>query len=170
MQYLVDGNNLLHAVQAHGPGPPIGRVALCKLLARWGELHGVPVGVVFDGPAPRGGLLRQMRVSGVTVRFGEARSADEVIEDDIARLPGSATLVVVTTDRAIQHAARYHRAGCIDSEAFVRDLFAEPEVESPPPAKIAEKPESVSPEETEEWLREFGEGPDEPVDDAELWS
>lgn len=169
MRYLVDGNNLLHAVATHGPGRAVGRVGLCKALADWARWRGVEVGVVFDGPAPPGDLARQMRLAGVAVRFSQSRTADEVIEQDIAESPAPTALTIVTTDRAIQYAARYRRSRCIDSEVFALELFSPPQAEeaSPSPAP-SEKPGSLTEAETERWLDDFGDDLDDVVDDTEL--
>lgn len=169
MSYLIDGNNLLHAAASHGPGRSIARDMLCRLVAQWGRDREIDdLTVVFDGPTPPGGLARQMRHSGVVVVFSGPRTADEVIEEVIAgaRTPGRIT--VVTTDRAIQHAVRYRRGRCIDSEAFMAQLWQQAETHTAPASPPPEKPQDLSTTETRGWLAEFGPDLPDAVDDAEM--
>lgn len=168
--YLIDGNNLLFAARAGLPGPPVGRQQLCEVLGRWARRTGVDLTIVFDGPHPRPGLEQQMLAAKIGVVFSVPRSADEVIEEMIEGAPVPSQIRVVTSDRAIQSVARGRRCVCIESADFARELGAAPRdegaaaVEPPPP----EKPGPLRPEETEEWLRRFNLGPDQPSDDADL--
>jgi len=167
VRYLIDGNNLLHAVRSHGPAGAIGRETLCRLLGRWAGAHLLSVTVIFDGPAPRGDLARQMQVPGLEVHFSGPRSADTVIEEEVGQASAPGSITVVTTDRAIQHAARYRRARCIDSEAFIAQLYASPDDTPTETAGSPEKPADISAAETRQWLREFGGDPEAPFDDAD---
>jgi hypothetical protein len=109
---LIDGTNLLHALQRSAGAAPAATLI--------GRLRGVvpaPVAIelVFDGPAERG--LRGERIaSGTSVRYGGARSADAVIlslvdETRAADGPGAtASLLVVTDDRDLRHGARLRGA------------------------------------------------------------
>ena len=168
MPYLIDGNNLFHAARACGPRSAVGRVELCRLLANWKHTRSDELTVVFDGPPPAGEVAKQMARSGICVRFSGSRSADEVIEDELASASAPGRITVVTTDRAIQHAARYRRARCIDSEVFVLELYHRPKVSKDEKPPIPEKPVELSEAETQQWLEEFGPGLDEPRNDTEL--
>jgi len=160
VQYLIDGNNLLHATHHHGPCRPIGRVTLCQLVDAWARLQGVSLTIIFDGTTPRKGLVRQMESPQVAVEFAGPRTADAAIEEKIARCPDPGSLTVITTDRAVRHATCYRGAQCIRSEDFASELTARPLKPAPPPPEPPEKPETVSPDEAERWLRTFGAEPD----------
>jgi len=169
--YVIDGNNLLHTMRASGGRTAPGRQTLCRLLHDWARSEGAEAIVVFDGPAPSGGLERQMQYPGLTVRFGGVREADAVIEELVAGLPAPGAVTVVTTDRAIQHAVRYRRARCIDSKVFLLELTGPSGAESPQPAptqRLPEKPSTLAEPEIQKWLEEFGQTGEPPPDDIEL--
>jgi predicted RNA-binding protein with PIN domain len=169
VSYLIDGNNLLHAAASHGPRRSIARDVLCRLVAQWGRDREVDdLTVVFDGPVPPGDLARQIRQPGVTVLFSSPRTADEVIEEVIAGARAPGRITVVTTDRAIQHAVRYRRGRCIDSELFLAQLWQQAESSSAPVPKPPEKPQDLSTTETRGWLADFGPDLPDAVDDAEM--
>ncbi len=169
MPVLIDGNNLLYAARDVPVLRRIDRLGLCRLLGRWASGAGTQVTIVFDGPAAALTIAQQMRAFGVHVVFSGGRSADDTILEtlDEAAAPGQYT--VVSSDHAIQHDARYHRATAIDSEAFIRDLLRPPEqgqtpsdVPGPP-----EKPEQPDSAEADEWLRRLGFNPDRVPDDTD---
>ncbi len=171
MIHLIDGNNLLHATHAHLPVPPVGRQQLCALLGRWARQRGTDLTVVFDGPRPRAAFEQQMQAMGVTVIFGASRSADEVIEEMIELSPVPGEIHLVTSDRAIQSVARHRRCACIESADFARELVPtspSSRKREPPPTPQSEKPDTLPPEETDEWIRRFKFDPDQPPDDLDL--
>jgi hypothetical protein len=109
---LVDGTNLLHALQrSPGAAPPAALI---------GRLRGtipadVAIELVFDGPAERG--LRNERIAaGLRVRYSGNRTADAVLLGlvDEARsidgAAGSAALLVVTDDRDLRHGVQLRGA------------------------------------------------------------
>ncbi len=158
MYYLIDGFNLIHAIREQGLGPAPARDALCAMVAEWAQRNGVQATIVFDGSPPRGGLAKSVR-SGCGVRFSGPQSADAVIAGAVAESAAPAEIMVVTTDRALQHEVRYHRASTIESEQFAALLFGEPSTDHPQRAKSeTEKPDAVSSDEVEEWLERFDGG------------
>jgi hypothetical protein len=134
------------------------------MLGQWAAREAVAVGVVFDGPAPPLAVQTRMRGCGVAVDFAGARTADDLIVELIEAAPSPAEYIVVSSDHAIQHAARYHRAEPIDSQDFMRRLLGGDDVAAPGPddatqpdnSRDPEKPDTVSEAEVEEWLRRFG--------------
>jgi predicted RNA-binding protein with PIN domain len=166
LQYLIDGNNLLHAIREAGLGPPVGREGLCKLVAAWACRTQTNATVVFDGFAPQTALARQLQQPGITLQFSGPESADSVIEDYVARATAPVEITVITTDRAIQHAVRYRRARAIDSESFVGELYDRLQPDVQPAAPVPEKPDDVSAAETEEWLNRFSENLDDLPDNG----
>ncbi|MCP4249224.1 MAG: NYN domain-containing protein [bacterium] len=156
-RYLIDGNNLLHTIATQGLGPPLGRETLCRRLAQWAEANEREVTVVFDGPEPPTAIAAQMRSGGLAVRFSGSGSADDVIIDRVSRDPRSGSLTVVTTDRSLGHAVRYHRARYIDAESFAKALLTSeaPPAPVPPTDRSDDKPGQVPDDEAEQWLQVF---------------
>jgi len=166
---LIDGNNLLYAARDVASLRQIDRLGLCRLLGRWASGAGTEVTIVFDGPSTSLAIAQQMRAFGVHVVFSGSRSADDAILDALDEASAAGQYTVVSSDHAIQHDARYHRATAIDSEAFVRDLLRPPGADqsAPDAPDRDEKPEEPAPGETDAWLRRLGFDPDRPSDDTE---
>jgi hypothetical protein len=155
MPWLVDGNNLLHALT--DLEPEAGRMRLCRLLALLPEPSRLCV--VFDGPAPPGRLAEQFSGTGIEVIFSGPKEADEIIMDRITANTAPRRLNVVSTDREIRKAARRRRCRDIRSDEFARRLVHRERRLASGPEHAAEprqKREGLSPEETKRWLREFG--------------
>ncbi len=57
MPYLIDGNNLIHALME--VGPEVERVGLCAVLAQ-ALPTGEDICVVFDGPYPQRGIPAEL--------------------------------------------------------------------------------------------------------------
>jgi predicted RNA-binding protein with PIN domain len=138
---LVDGTNLLHAMQkASGAAPPTALI---------GRLRGaipasVTIELVFDGPPERG--LRNERIAtGLVVRYSGGRTADTVILaiiDDVRMLDGadgSAAVLVVTDDRDLRHGAQMRGARTARSAWLLGRLgsgrLASPSVGNPRPGR-----------------------------------
>lgn len=157
-RWIIDGDNLRHAWPTQA-GAPLGRVGLCEALGRWVRDEGVRVTVVFDGPAPRAELERQIRHGGPEVIFSGPRSADEVIEALIEQASSPANLVVVSSDHAVRAAARRRRASAMKSQDFVMIVTGRGRAPQQPGAREPvgpEKPEQGRGGDRAEWLREFG--------------
>ncbi len=153
VRYLIDGNNLLHAVAHLGEGPAVGRQGLCKLIAAWAVRTGAEVTLYFDGPVPKGGLAAQLRPKGIDVQFSGQRSADSLIEDEVARAHLPVEITVVTGDRAIQHEVRYHKAKTVESIRFAEQLYHRDERTQRVERQTDEKPETVDPDEVDMWTQ-----------------
>ena len=161
-RYLIDGHNLLHAVREQGLGPAPARDTLCRLVADWARRSRAEATVVFDGSPPPTGVAQQLRHLGLTVWFAGRHSADAVIENEVARSSAPGEIVVVTTDRAIQHAVRYRRARTIDAEEFAAKLYEPPQAAPPhTAAEPDEKPDGLTSDEAAEWIDRFGERPED---------
>jgi len=153
--FLIDGNNLMHAMAA--TGKDVGREGLCKLLAPL-VAAGQRVHTVFDGPAPPAGVENQIAATGVEVEFSLGRPADKLILKAIAADSAPKRLTVVSTDREIRAAARKRRCKGVRSEDFAVELMhlnaASPRNSGP--AEPHEKRHGLTPDQTRHWLREFG--------------
>lgn len=119
MSLIIDGYNLLHTTM-----PPViaglDEMTLCRLLAvsRW---RGESVVVVCDGQ-PKPHAPASPVASVLLLYSGPGVSADDVI---IQRIDADSTprrLIVVSSDRQIQKAARRRRAQAWSSPRLVREL------------------------------------------------
>lgn len=166
---LIDGNNLLHAMHALAPIPHVGRETMVKIIERWARGGDDEVTLVFDGPAPRGGLSKQMASSRIAVRFSAPRTADDVIVGYFAKRGSGSAYRVVSSDTAIGHAARAKKGRVTSSAEFIDELFPKDGVGGDPSvrrsggddAPATEKPSDMSDAEREEWLKIFGDADDD---------
>lgn len=151
MPYLIDGNNLMHAV-----GADVGRTGLCKLLGPLVEA-GQRVCVVFDGSSPPPGMAQQIDDTSIEAYYSGKRTADEVICERIAADSAPRRLVVVSSDRQIRAAAHRRRCVRLTSAEFAASLERLVEARHRRhQTEPVEKRLGLSEEQLEEWLREFG--------------
>jgi len=158
MRYLIDGYNLLHAMGllSGRVGPHGLEKARLALLGRLCGDHGTEVAgvtVVFDASRAPPGAVPEELYQGLHIRYALDSEADDVIESLIRRDAAPRKLTVVSDDHRIQQAARRRRCpvlGCLDyldqMERLRKRKASAPET----PAK----PEGVSGDETQHWLRE----------------
>jgi predicted RNA-binding protein with PIN domain len=165
MRYLIDGYNLLHAIGllCGKVGPHGLEKARLSLLGRLcGNLgdNANDVTVVFDASRAPPGAAAEEDYQGIHVRYALNSDADEVIETLIQREATPRQLTIVSDDHRIQQAGRRRRCpvrGCLD-------FLEEVEQKRPRPAvpKAAAKPEDISSEETQHWLRAFADLANDP--------
>ncbi len=163
---LIDGYNLIHeggiVSGRAGPGDlHRARLALANILA-----FSLPPEtlrqtiVVFDAAAAPWGLPRELVHRGVLLRFADrGREADDLIEELIAADSAPKRLVVVSGDHRLHRAARRRGARAIDSEPWLRRLFAErrsrQSADDAQPGAAESKPIPL-PDDIEAWLHCFG--------------
>ncbi|MBX3434995.1 MAG: NYN domain-containing protein [Pirellulales bacterium] len=125
MALLIDGYNLLHAAGIFGRGKGgaslhRSREAMLRFLAATIDDAERPrTTVVFDASDAPPGLPRRTTHAEMTVHYAsDYRDADELIEQLIALDDAPRSLVVVSSDRRIQRAARRRRCSSIDSDQW----------------------------------------------------
>ena len=191
MPYLIDGNNLQHAMKK--AGLDLARSGLCALLSvlakrpprvavrpretgapadrrrTTGPRRPEAVTIVFDGPAPQGPLARQIEAPLVRILYAAPEKADEVIVRLIDADTAPRRLIVVSTDRAIRKAARRRRCVSRLCEDFLDDLLrANRPGGFTSPAEPRQKTQGLSsPDQTRQWLTEFGYPPEEDEEEDE---
>lgn len=157
MPLVIDAYNLLHAALGPaGRGRDLGVEGVGRLVAE-GRYAGQAVTMVCDGTPPTGGRVRH---PGVRVVFaGAGRDADGVIEQIIARDTAPARLVVVSSDRRVQAAAKRRRCPSISSEAFLAQLLTDAAAARARPSEPPSPRERVplGNAEVSHWLAAFGE-------------
>jgi predicted RNA-binding protein with PIN domain len=166
MRYLIDGYNLLHAmgILSNRVGPHGLEKARLALLGRLRGDHGADVAgvtVVFDASRAPPGAVPEEHYQGIHIRYALDSEADDVIESLIQHDSTPRKLTVVSDDHRIQQAARHRRCpvlGCMDYLDRMERLRKRKA--SAPQPQI--KPEGVSKDEAEHWLREFADLADDP--------
>jgi hypothetical protein len=160
MRFLIDGYNLLFALgllrkQMGARALERARAELLLWLHRAHVGRAGQVTVVFDGRGAREQLEAVQAENEMRVLFAVGRSADDFIEEMIRRDADPRKLTVVSSDHRIQAAAKRRRCISWDNSKYI-DWALEHGHDPPKPPRPPAKPETPSPEETERWLREFG--------------
>jgi uncharacterized protein len=157
MPYLIDGNNLMPALEE--AGPEVGREGLCRLLQPLLK-QDPSVHVVFDGSVPPAGMAAQMERTGVKVTYSGERTADELILKVIAQDSAPKLLTVVSTDKEIRRAAERRRCKTVTSQEFALKLIhidtARRKPRTPQSPEFKGKQKGLSAQDTRRWLQEFG--------------
>jgi predicted RNA-binding protein with PIN domain len=160
MRYLIDGYNLLHAIGLLGGqvGPQrlqTARLALLSQLHGWLGAETAGVTVVFDAARAAPGAVPEDHYQGIHIWYALDGQADDLIEELIQNDAAPQQLTVVSDDHRVQNAARRRRCpvlGCMDYLDALDQRRQQPRTL---PADGHAKPEGVSAEETQHWLREF---------------
>jgi predicted RNA-binding protein with PIN domain len=166
MRYLIDGYNLLHAIGLlHGKVGPHGlEKARLALLGHLLGSHGPDVAavtVVFDASGAPPGAAAEENYQGIHICYALDGEADDLIEGLLQRDAAPRQLTVISDDRRVQQAARRRRCpvlGCLDYLDQMEHLRRSKATSAEAPAK----PEGVSGEEAQYWLREFADLADDP--------
>ncbi len=166
MRYLIDGYNLLHAMGVlSGKVGPHGlekaRLALLGHLCGSHRPDGAGVTVVFDASRAPPGASAEEHYRGVHIWYALEGEADDRIEELIRRDAAPRQLTVVSDDHRIQQAGRRRRCpvlGCMEYLDEMERLRREKATTEETPAK----PDGVSDEEKQHWLREFADLADDP--------
>ena len=164
MFLLIDGYNLLHATGIAGRGSGPGgfqrsRLALLNFLAASIDSADLAhTTVVFDAREAPWGLPRIVEHGGLTVRFAaKYESADDLIVELIRAASAPRRLVVVSSDHAIQRAARRRRAKAVDSDLWYAELIRARRERTETVADAPARPAvPLLAEDVNYWLRQFG--------------
>ena len=150
MQYLIDGHNLIPKVPGLSLSDPDDEEQLLAHLSNWARNSRHKVTVFFDrAPLGKAGTRRGSPVTAVFVLDG--KTADSAIVDALARLKNAArNVIVVSSDRMVQSAAREAHAKILKSEDFAKELFELKSASGP----AGERP-ALTPEEVADWENFF---------------
>ena len=159
MTLIIDGYNLLHASGVFGAerGPrgfEQSRAALLDLICELLDDHAKDTIVVFDAARAPDGLPGRLVHRGIRVWFArEYPDADSLIEELVESDTAPGHLIVVSSDRRLQAAARRRRAKAISCEEWLADARADRRRRTQRAAD--EKPAAPSPADVEYWKKYF---------------
>ena len=156
MFVIVDGYNLLRLAERVEGWESITDIALCRMLSQYLRAVGATGQVVFDGIGPPDKQPFE-NYNNMEVLFSGKRSdADSVILNKISLDSAPKGMVVVSSDREIQAAAKKRKAVSVKSQVFFAQMVEELEKVRKPPQEPPQKRTGISDGETEEWLKTFG--------------
>jgi hypothetical protein len=154
MPVIIDGHNLLWAVQSIEDDPSITDIGLCRVLDRYFGLAGLNGEIIFDGTGPLNktefAAIRNLQVS----FSGRASDCDAIIEQRILESSAPKLLTIVSTDRRLREAADDRKAVSVKVEDFWDKMKKQLNRQKPdkePPGKRSGLTES----ETELWMKIF---------------
>ena len=155
MTLLVDAFNVLHAWRSAPTTGTWAEVMALARLTRRGPWASLPAIIVCDGVSPDRDRQVFELDSGVVIRFaGPDSDADSAIEALLAASNTPARVVVVSSDRRLERAAKRVGARSIRADAFIRACAAAQTSGGAPSG--AAPPDRVDAEEIDHWLRTFG--------------
>ena len=152
MPFLIDANNLMHALAS--AGKVVEREGLAALLAPLAMKDRVQV--VFDGAAPPRYVAQQINAAGLEVTYCPGKPADAAIIRAIAADTAPRRLTVVSTDHEIRAAAHRRRCVIMTSEDFARKLLHPSGPSGAGGDEPQEKTKGLTEEQSRQWLKEFG--------------
>ena len=159
MALLIDGYNLLHVTAIVGHGGLRGsREGLLRFLASAIDARERALTtIVFDAAEAPPNLPRTIVVDQMTIHFSsEYDNADELIEELIEAHSVPKSLLVVSSDRRIQRAARRRKAPFVDSDVWFAEALRRREAMKAPAPIIATPAGPLTGDEISYWLAEFG--------------
>jgi predicted RNA-binding protein with PIN domain len=126
---LIDGYNLLYATLGSadiGPSLERARTRFLDNLAAVPSNVRVKFEVVFDALHAVNPIGQRMQHHGIVVKFARDRSADDFIGREVDAVANrhshARSLLVVSSDRAVQSHARGRGARTVGSDAFLSEL------------------------------------------------
>jgi predicted RNA-binding protein with PIN domain len=166
--YLIDGYNLLHQTGAlsgrtSSAGLQKARLGLLGMLrGAFGEDAGL-VTVVFDAARASPGATEVQDYHGIQVRFAiHQDQADDLIEELIRKAAAPSQLTIVSDDHRVQKAARRRHCPVLGCGEFLDMLARRRKQGKQRGPDVASKPQRLSGEETEHWLKEFADLENDP--------
>lgn len=154
MQWLIDGHNLIGQMPNLRLDDPDDEAKLLEHLRSFRARTGHRVTVIFDaGPGYRPAETK--KAGGITVQFAaHGQTADQIISRRMRQVKNPQELMVVTSDRAVQQAARQARVRVLTAQEFVQQLLqgSPPEGEDDRGSQAEVK---LSADEVKEWLKLF---------------
>lgn len=163
MHWLIDGHNLIGQMPNLQLSDPNDEEKLLEYLRRYRARTGHQLTVVFDAGQSYQPATKKKQ-GGITVQFApHGQTADRLIKQRVRRVRNPQAMIVVTSDRAVQQAARQMGVRVVTAQEFSQQLL-NLSVSGAPTDEEAQANLQLSADEVEEWLSIFEQGKDEPKD------
>ena len=163
MHWLIDGHNLIGQMPNLQLSDPNDEEKLLEYLRRYRARTGHQLTVVFDAGQSYQPATKKKQ-GGITVQFApHGQTADRLIKQRVRRVRNPQAMIVVTSDRAVQQAARQMGDRVVTAQEFSQQLL-NLSVSGAPTDEEAQANLQLSADEVEEWLSIFEQGKDEPKD------
>jgi predicted RNA-binding protein with PIN domain len=156
MFLIVDGYNLLRLAEKVETWESITDVVMCRMVSQYLRTIGATGLVVFDGIGPPDKQPFENFSNMEVIFSGRNADADSIILRKISVDSAPKGLVVVSSDREIQAAAKKRKAVPMKSQVFFGQMAEELGKKRKPPQEPPQKRTGISEGETEEWLKTFG--------------
>jgi hypothetical protein len=154
MQWLIDGHNLIGQMPGLRLDDPDDEAKLIEYLRRFRARTGHHITVIFD-PGPVYRPAETKKQGGLTIQFAApGQTADQLMMRRLRQVQNPPELMVVSSDRAVQQAARQARVKAISSAEFARQLLQEL-ISSGDEEQADRINRQLSPDEVAEWLTLF---------------
>lgn len=154
MQWLIDGHNLIGQMPGLRLDDPDDEAKLVEYLRRYRARTGHQLTVFFDtGLSYRPAETKKQ--GGLTIQFAPpGQTADQLILRRLRQVTNPQEVMVVSSDRMVQQAARQARVRVLTSPEFARQLLQELVTGSDeePSDRVNRQ---LSPTEVDEWLALF---------------
>ena len=156
MPYLIDGHNLIPRIPGLTLADVDDEMQLVEMLQEFCRRKRKQAEVYFDNAPPGGSRARTFGL--VMARFvRQGNSADDAIQERLKRLGrASRNWTVISSDQAVQAAARASQAHTLTSETFANMLT---QTLNQAGGDKGETPDiTLPPDELDDWLKLFGAG------------
>ena len=154
MPIIIDGYNLLRAVQNIEEYQRLDEAGLCRMVSEYLVRVRTFAQVIFDGIGPPD----KSELGGIDhleVYFsGEELEADDIIEEKIEEYSAPKNMVVVSSDRRIRAAATRRKSTSVPCDIFWISMIEQLDKKKPIPMP-KEKRHGLTESETDAWMDEF---------------
>ena len=161
MHWLIDGHNLIGQMPNLQLSDPNDEEKLLEYLHRYRARTGHRLTVVFDAgqtfhPA------QTKKQGGLTIKFvAHGQTADQVIKKRLRKVRNPQGTMVVTSDRAVQQAARQAGVRVVPAQEFGQQLLQLSGKSKSEEDENTQADLHLSADEVEEWLAIFGQRTDD---------
>jgi predicted RNA-binding protein with PIN domain len=153
MRWLIDGHNLIGQIPNLRLDDPNDEEKLLEHLRRYRAKTGHAITVVFDaGCGYRPASTKKQ--GGITVQFAPTgKTADQIIMGRLRRVKNPQAVMVVSSDRAVQQAARQAQVRVLNSGAFAAQLIPNTHTRNSYPIRTRNTMKAVRPMLTSRLMR-----------------
>ena len=155
MRWLIDGHNLIGQMPNLRLDDPNDEDKLLEYLRRFRAKTGHQVTVIFDAGQSYQPAQTQKR-GGLTIQFApHGKTADQIIIRRLRRIKNPQEVGLVSSDRAVQQAARQARVRVLPADEFAQQLLQSTGATESSDDEGSRADVQLSSAEVDEWLAFF---------------